>query len=429
MTENLLVKIKDIEYGPLNKRELESLIENGEFNVTDQVWLEDESEWVKADNIEELRLLFSGGRQTRTKKIMAVGSGKGGVGKTVLTASIGMSLAMLGERTVLIDADFGGANLHTCMGIVYPNRTFFDYYTLQVDSLNDILLDTPIEKLKLISGSSGILGLANPKYFQKLRLINELRNLDANYVILDLGAGSSLDIIDYFLAVDEGIVITTPEPTAIQECFDFIKICLLRKLQRTFKDEPAILRLFSIEGIANLKKFNEPFDTLLEKSARISVEIETRMRAILEAFTVRLILNMVMNPNEVKEGISIKLAAAELLSIDLDYMGYIEFDEVVHDSVVNMRPFILHNPKSRASRSLAQLVSLKMLNKSRIDSFLAKRKIKRNIGNVVTQYSSMNSIENRTICSVKCFYWDDCEYKNGGFPCTIRHLEPLFHKK
>lgn len=429
MTENLLVKINDREYGPINKRELRSLIENGEFNVTDQVWLEDESEWVNAERVDELRSLFTIDRSNDSKKIIAIASGKGGVGKTVLTASIGMSLAMLGERIILVDADFGGANLHTCMGIVYPDKTFFEYYTLQVDSLNEILLDTSIDNLKLISGSSGILGLANPKYSQKLRLINELRSLDANYIILDLGAGSSFDIIDYFLAVDEGIIITTPEPTAIQECFDFLKISLLRKLQRTFKDDPIVLSLFSVDGIRNLKKFNEPFDVLLERAARISREIEHRMRNVLESFSVRLILNMVMNSDEIKEGLSIKLAAAELLSIDIDYMGYIEYDKTVHDSVVNLRPFILHDPKSKASRNLVKLVSLKMLKKNKIDSFLTKRKIRRNLSELAPEYPSFESMDNKIICSVKCFYWDDCEYQNGGFPCRIRQLESLILKK
>ena len=429
MVEHLLVKINDKEFGPINRKELKGLIDGGKFRVTDQVWLEEENEWVDAENVDELKSLFIIRESYEKKKVIAFGSGKGGVGKTVLSASIGMSLAAFGERVIVVDADFGGANLHTCMGLVYPEKTFFDYYTLQVDSLSDLLLDTPMENMKLISGASGVLGLANPRYSQKIRLINELRELDASYILLDLGAGSSLNIIDFFLAVDEGIVVTTPEPTAIQECFDFIKVCLLRKLQRTFKDEPDVLGLFSVEGINNLKQFNAPFDQLIKKASDMGSGIARRIKESLEEFNIRLILNMVMDRDEIKEGLSIKLAAAELLSIDLDYMGYIEYDNSVHDSVKNLRPFIIDSPKSIASRSLTKLVSLKMLQKSKIDSFMAKRAIRKNLAEVENEFPSKESQENKIICSVKCFYWDDCEYQNGGYPCRIRHLESLFNKR
>ena len=429
MVEHLLVKINDKELGPINRKELKGLIDGGKFRVTDQVWLEEENEWVDAENVDELKSLFIIRESYEKKKVIAFGSGKGGVGKTVLSASIGMSLAAFGERVIVVDADFGGANLHTCMGLVYPEKTFFDYYTLQVDSLSDLLLDTPMENMKLISGASGVLGLANPRYSQKIRLINELRELDASYILLDLGAGSSLNIIDFFLAVDEGIVVTTPEPTAIQECFDFIKVCLLRKLQRTFKDEPDVLGLFSVEGINNLKQFNAPFDQLIKKASDMGSGIARRIKESLEEFNIRLILNMVMDRDEIKEGLSIKLAAAELLSIDLDYMGYIEYDNSVHDSVKNLRPFIIDSPKSIASRSLTKLVSLKMLQKSKIDSFMAKRAIRKNLAEVENEFPSKESQENKIICSVKCFYWDDCEYQNGGYPCRIRHLESLFKKR
>ena len=141
MNNSMLVRIDEKQYGPLSQTELKKLVKEGNFSPDDQVWLEDEGEWVEAEKIHELKNLFTKKLEEPDRKIIALGSGKGGVGKTVLSASLGIGLAALGKDVVLVDADFGGANLHTCMGILEPQYTFFDYYTLQCDSLDDILLE------------------------------------------------------------------------------------------------------------------------------------------------------------------------------------------------------------------------------------------------------------------------------------------------
>jgi len=427
MNSSLLVRIEKKQYGPLTRNELKGLVKKGDFSPNDQIWLEDEGEWIEAEKIEELKSLFRTEiKEDADRKIIAVGSGKGGVGKTVISASLGIGLAALGKEVVLVDADFGGANLHTCMGILEPQYTFLDYYTLQRDSLEDILLDTPLYNLKLISGACGILGMANPQFSQKQRLIRELKSLDADYVIMDLGAGSSLSIIDFFISVDEGLIITSPEPTAIQEGFDFIKLCLLRKFQRAFKDEPDVLALLEVDAVNNLSQFSAPVSVLLEKAKDISADVVKLMEDTIAEFRPRLILNMVMEPDEIKEGAAIKTAGEDLLSIDIDYMGYVEYDQDVHQSVKDLRPFIIHNPKSKASRSIAKLITVKLFQRSTIEAFLEKRRMRKKITADAKDYPTAASYESKTICSVKCFYWDDCEYQNGGYPCKIKHLEPLF---
>jgi len=357
---------------------------------------------------------------------MAIASGKGGVGKTVLTASLGVGLAALGKKVILIDADFGGANLHTCMGFLEPKYTFLDYYTMVRESLEDIILDSPIENLKLISGACGTLGIANPKYSQKQKLIRDLRDLQADYIIMDLAAGTSLNVIDFFLSVDEQIVVTTPEPTAIQEAFDFIKLSLIRKLQQRFKNEPEVLSYLELEGYNHFAQLSVPLEDLLGKLRQKSTEIVQRIEEVLNDFHPRLILNMVMEPDEIKEGMAIKTAVSELLSIDIDYMGYIEYDETMRQTVKELRPFILQNPNSPASRSLARMITIKMLNKNKMEAYFKKWQLKRKMRASAGNYTTAAQYETDMICSVKCFYWDDCEFQNGGMPCRVRHLEPIF---
>lgn len=427
MINNLLVRVNEEQSGPLTTTELRALVRKGKFSLNDYVWSDEADDWVKAEQLDQVKQLFDANAIADSeRKIMAIAGGKGGVGKTVLTASLGVGLAALGKDVILIDADFGGANLHTCMGFLEPKYTFLDYYTMERENLEDIILDSPIPNLKLISGACGTLGIANPKYSQKQRLIRELRNLKADYIIMDLAAGTSLGVIDFFLAVDTGIVLTTPEPTAIQEAFDFIKLCVIRKLQQAFRNEPETLVQLELEGFNNLTQLAAPMEELLEKAHRVDPAMAQRIEQELTAFQPRLILNMVMEPDEIKEGMAIKTAAAELLSINLDFIGYIEYDETMRQSVKDLRPFILHNPGSPASRSLAKIITVRLLNKNRIEAFLKKWQMRRTVQAQSTEYPAVGSQQSDMICSHKCFYWEDCEFQNGGMPCRVRHLEPIF---
>ena len=166
------------QYGPLSFDELNTLIKEGAFSRTDLVWDDETDEWVSAENFSNLKHLFSLPSEDSNlqKKIYAFAGGKGGVGKTVLAASVGVGLASMGSEVILVDADLGGANLHTCIGILEPKYSYFDFYTLQKETLDDIALETPVENLRIISGACGTLGIANPKYFQKMKFIRHLKN-------------------------------------------------------------------------------------------------------------------------------------------------------------------------------------------------------------------------------------------------------------
>lgn len=424
---SVFIKIKEQQLGPYSYSELRKLVAEGSFDQDDLVFSETRQEWVRAGQLEELRKLFPQESAASSQRIVyAIGGGKGGVGKTVLTASIGIGLATLGHRVVMVDADLGGANLHTCMGILEPQYTFYHFYSLQKESLSDILLDTPVENLKLISGACGTLGLANPRYSQKLRFIHELRKIDADFILLDLGAGSSFNVIDFFLAADQGLVVTTPEPMAIQEAFNFLKIALMRKLTREFRDDPETIRRLEQEIFADSGRMAQSVGGALEILAGQDDAAASRIRGILEAFNPALILNMVHSEEEVKEGVALRTAAEELLSLRMDFLGYVEHDESVRRAVKELRPFVIDDPHSRAARSLAKMIAVGLLKKSGWAGFREKRRVLREIRQQNQSYPGQPMRESDTICSVQCFYWGDCEYQNGGYPCPVRHLDPIF---
>ena len=427
---DLLLQANDKQYGPFSSRELRLLANKGRLTPSDQVWSDEDGAWVRASELVELRQLFEGSgakANGQTRRIFAIGGGKGGVGKTVLTASIGVALASLKKKVVMVDADLGGANLHTVMGILEPERTFFDFYSMNVDGIEDIVLPTHIKGLQLISGACGTLGLANPKYQQKLRFIRQLRSIDSDFILLDLGAGTSYNVIDFFLIADEGVVITNPEPMAVQECFNFLKICLLRRLRLAFRNDPNVMSVLELDDLNKPGRINITMSQVIAKVRELDGYAAGLMEAILESYRPRLILNMVMEKDDIKEGLALQSAASELLSIDLDYLGFISYDQDVRSAVRDLKPFLLENPNSVAAQDLAKLVSVKLLGQeSFIKNFFERRKLKKNLMEQRSMYPEVNLQEQAPICSIRCFYWGECEYQNGGHPCSVRHLEPIF---
>ncbi|MBC8069994.1 MAG: P-loop NTPase [Deltaproteobacteria bacterium] len=184
-------------------------------------------------------------------RLWAIGGGKGGVGKSVVASNLAVRMAQLGHRVVIVDGDLGGANLDTLLGCERPTHTLAQFFDRSVEQLAELAAPTELPNLSLIAGDNESLGAANPAHAQKLKLIRHLRALPCDLVIVDLGAGTSFNTLDLYLAADLGIVVTTPEPTALQNCFAFIKTAALRDLeqrtgvQRRGNEEGALGRIGS----------------------------------------------------------------------------------------------------------------------------------------------------------------------------------------
>src|SRR5207253_10311126 len=150
------------------------------------------------------------------RRIIAIGGGKGGVGKSLLAANLGIYLAQLGKRVVLIDADLGGANLHTFVGVERPKVTLGDFFDKRVARIEDCVVATAVKGLGLVSGEGDPLWAANPRPATKNRLINQVREIDTDYLICDLPPGSGFIALDFFLVAHIGILVVVPEPTSVE---------------------------------------------------------------------------------------------------------------------------------------------------------------------------------------------------------------------
>ena len=282
-------------------------------------------------------------------KIWAIGGGKGGVGKSIFTLLLGDSLAQLGNKVILVDADLGGSNLHTFAGIRYPKYTLADFIGRRVESIDEVVMETPINNLKLICGADDILGIANPKFTQKTRLLNHLKNLDADLILLDLGAGVSFTTMDFFLYAPNKIVVVTPQATSIQNAYGFIKASLYRRLHRIFRNDPKALEIVQRssvpvqgESIDSIAKVYEAFKPLGE-------DYVENLMACLNGINIKLVVNMVKEPRERNVSHIVKSVAKNYLSLDIEDFGVIQYDKILEASINNMAGF-LTSGKGSASR-------------------------------------------------------------------------------
>jgi flagellar biosynthesis protein FlhG len=164
------------------------------------------------------------------RQIWSIGGGKGGIGKSLLAASLGWQLARLGKRVVLVDADLGGANLHTCLGLPGPSRGLGDFILRRVERIEDVVVDTPFPRLRLISGPD-VLG--RPTSTTSRSCASSTSSAPWTWTSSpSTWAGTSHNIIDFFLISDVSLLAVVPEPTSIENGYRFIKSASSRRQRR-----------------------------------------------------------------------------------------------------------------------------------------------------------------------------------------------------
>jgi flagellar biosynthesis protein FlhG len=293
------------------------------------------------------------------RSIWTIGGGKGGSGKTFIAVNLGICLSRFGEEVVLIDADLGGANIHTFLGLSFPQRTLSDFINKRVQGIRDVVVDTDIPNLGLVVGAQDLLNAANPKEPQKWKLIRHINSLDVDYVILDLGAGNSFNVLDFFLMSENEILVVTPEPTCIENTYRFIKSAFFRKVKK-------VISHFGVKEIIdkamdqrNERGIKTPFD-IIELAGKIDKSIGLRLERELESFRPKLIVNQVRTKNDIDIGLSMRSAFLKYFGISMDYLGYIVYDNEVWQSIQRRKPLVLEFPQSRASRCINE-ITLKLI--------------------------------------------------------------------
>ena len=351
--------------------------------------------------------------------LIAIASGKGGVGKSVISASMGVGFSMLKQKTVVVDADFGGSNLHQIVGMPKPAMTYQDFQVGRVEHLNDIVIEHPrFENLGMIFGAAGSYGMANEKYFNRLKFLRSLRTVEADVVILDLGAGSRYQVLDLFSVADHGIVVLNPDPLSLSESFNFIKQVVVRNLSRTLKKYPEVQA--SVQEFAKKETFRANINVgdLIDHIEQINDQVSAQLKARIDRLQISLLLNKVTDDGQVTEAGAVQKALKDMLSIQTDFMGLVHQTAVIDRSLKEGTPFIAFDPKSMAARDLANIILVKLLHRNRFSAFWDRRTMTRQMEE---QEGGMPEV----MCTVNCMYWEECGYREGGFPCKLKHMAEL----
>ena len=297
---------------------------------------------------------FSKNNQSRVKQVWAVGGGKGGVGKSLIASNLAISLSRLGNEVITIDLDLGGANLHTALGIDLPQQTLSDFIKERSPSLNQCVVPTGIPHLSMISGAQDSMDIVSLSSTEKERLVQNLKLLDADYVVLDLGAGTNFNTLDFFIMSDTGLIALLPEPTSIENAYRFIKGAYYRRL----KMNPHLAKIHPlIEAASDAKNsmgIRTPSD-LFREANRLDPEIAMRLKLEITKFQPRLIVNQARTQADIDIGSSVKTVCKRYFGIEIQYVGYLDYDPAAWQAVRRKRPLMLEFPNSKLALNLEKI--------------------------------------------------------------------------
>ena len=263
------------------------------------------------DQAEQLRRIIKGSAPPKRPlaRVITVTSGKGGVGKSNTAINLAIQMRKIGQKVIILDADFGLANIEIMFGAV-PKHNLCDLI-YQGKSIKDIITWGPME-VGFISGGSGITGLSNLNRDELSYIVENLAELDelADTVIVDTGAGIADAVLEFLVASGEILLVTTPEPTSITDSYSLLKA--LSRHRRYHAD------MTKIEVLAN----------------RVSGEAEaqalyTKLETVVERY----------------------------LKVPISYLGMIPQDPLLAKAVMQQMPVSLENPRARSAIAYEMIVA------------------------------------------------------------------------
>jgi len=286
--------------------------------------------------------------------VVPVAAGKGGVGKTQIAANLAIALAQAGNKTVVVDLDLGGSNLHTHLGLRkrYPGLGY--YLRARTAALDELLVETSVPGLQFIPGDGRSPFMANIAYQQKLRLIRHLRALEADYLALDLSAGASYNSLDFFAMAPSGLLVTQAEFPSIMNMLSFLKQSMLRRIRAECAKDYRLRRKFDVMTKRATGE-QGTLQSVRDELDRLEPGLGARIDALCERCRPRIVVNMVDAPEDLDVATQIDRAAAQSLNLSVDYFGLVFYDRAVKQAIRDGVPLMLQYPDSLAARCIRQI--------------------------------------------------------------------------
>ena len=286
-------------------------------------------------------------------KIWAIGGGKGGVGKSFVSSSLGIFLSHFGYKTVIVDLDLGAANLHTNFGQA-PGPFGIQNLILDNAPIEDVMTKTNFPNLKLINGYNDALDIADINNEQKSKLLSSIYNLDADYIILDLSAGTHENTIDFFLTAQQRMLVVTPDPSSIENAYRFLKVAFFQNVKR-FEQQFGLRDLIN-EIMSNKNQYciRNPSDLLQVIKTKDPVNGES-LHNLLKQYDHKIILNQTHTLKERDIGNGIQSVCRKYFDVNTDFLGWVDHDNNVWQALRKRTHLLTEYPHSRIYTQLMKI--------------------------------------------------------------------------
>ena len=285
-------------------------------------------------------------------RIIAIAGGKGGVGKSVITLGLGACIAQFGKSVTVVDLDLGASNLHTLLGHRKTLCGVGDFLQGEHEDFNELSVTTNVEGLRFVPGTGLIPGMANLKYRGKRRILSGLKKLRSDYVLLDLGAGTYINTLDFLIWADRGIIVTAPIPAAILNAYEFIKNAVYRRLFRELRSEPYIRSIAEQTKMPDNRYSIRTIKQLADCAKDISRGAAERIIDTCEGMRLSLILNLAEEKNGSQMTAKLCGIAEKFLSVKLQQMGEVPYDVEIERLIKKLRPLTDYTEKSAFRQSM-----------------------------------------------------------------------------
>ncbi len=279
---------------------------------------------------------------------ISIGSGKGGTGKTMLLCNLAVQLAKKGRKVCLVDLDIGGADAHLLFGLFEPKHSLTDFLNRSVSSLQETVHTFyAFYGLQIIPGTGNTLQTANMSYQEKQRLLRAISQLDADVVLIDVGAGTSYHSLDFFMFSDIQICVTMPEPTSIMDFYSFLQLATIRKVLSSFLSHSQIgtvLRKQTFTSIAEVFELAEQTQSGAKQKAQEA----------LRYFHPLLVVNRDISNTRLNKA-KLKKLVTKYLGIDIPPLGEIPEDPAVRDALKAYMPVTELDPVAPSSKAIVAI--------------------------------------------------------------------------
>lgn len=282
---------------------------------------------------------------------LAVAGAKGGVGKSLVCSNLAVQFALANLKVVVIDLDLGAANQHTLFGLPRSQVGWTRWLSDSKKPLSSYLVQTQLENLSLIPASGFIPEVAHMPLETKIKLIEELKQIDADLILFDLGAGSHKEALDFFTLADLKVIVTTPEQTALMNNYEFIKNVLYQAISQLFKKQA-----FLKDQVEAFKQTpNMTLSALASKISEIDPWFSENLLEMCKSLNIFVVFNQIKKLDEAKQAFRLKKIAEHQLGIQIEYPGFVFYNEEVRASIEKMQPISLVSPESIPSKIFARI--------------------------------------------------------------------------